>query len=278
MFFRTKMYMLKSLPGVDLRINSAGYSVAHNLTRHRMGPMADYDLRFVWSGRARVHDGTCWYPAEPGTVMCLRPGLTYVTEFQKRYPLGHAHIHFDYLNRKGLPFQPREQRLPPHFRRIRDVGFTRELMCRIADLKRSRDPSNHAVALQYMKGLVLSLCVADPLLHRSAAEREHHDKLEEVIRWVREDVPRTFDLAGLAEAAGYDADYFTRVFKRLYGMSPKRFFIELRMERACSMLAETSMSVEEVAGALGYADVYFFSRQFKVELRLSPSRWRKQRA
>jgi AraC-like DNA-binding protein len=83
-------------------------------------------------------------------------------------------------------------------------------------------------------------------------------------------------VAALAERAGYSADYFARVFQRIYGTTPKRFFVGERMERARSLLMNTSLGVEQIAAELGYADVFFFSRQFKQWSGVAPTRWRKR--
>ncbi len=80
----------------------------------------------------------------------------------------------------------------------------------------------------------------------------------------------------LARRSGLSCGHFRRVFRALAGEPPLRFILRHRIERACYYLAETPLPVNQVAAAAGYADVYFFSRQFKKRTGLSPSRWRKE--
>jgi transcriptional regulator GlxA family with amidase domain len=53
-------------------------------------------------------------------------------------------------------------------------------------------------------------------------------------------------------------------------MSPNRYVIRARIDRARQHLAETRMSAGEVAMTLGYADLAFFSRQYKQHVGHSP--------
>ena len=48
------------------------------------------------------------------------------------------------------------------------------------------------------------------------------------------------------------------------------------MERARLLLAESSLSVGMIAEALGFRDVFFFSRQFRQRTGLTPTAYRKQ--
>jgi AraC family transcriptional regulator of arabinose operon len=54
-----------------------------------------------------------------------------------------------------------------------------------------------------------------------------------------------------------------------------RFAIRQRVQRAQQLLRGSSMQISEIADALGYVDVYFFSRQFKQATGVSPSTYRR---
>ena len=68
----------------------------------------------------------------------------------------------------------------------------------------------------------------------------------------------------------YNQDYFRRAFKQRIGLTPQKFREMKRMEFAASRLG-MGVRVKAVAAELGYADPYYFSRQFKNYLRSSPS-------
>ncbi|GEM_PF-5909413 len=78
----------------------------------------------------------------------------------------------------------------------------------------------------------------------------------------------------LANVLGYSKDYFSRTFKRTYGVSPRRWIVLERIRRASAMLLETEKSITQIAHELGYNDVYLFSRQFKQIQDYSPQKYR----
>lgn len=78
----------------------------------------------------------------------------------------------------------------------------------------------------------------------------------------------------LARVAQLSPPYFTRLFTRTFGRSPRRFLLEERMRLASVRLLESSASVSQIARELGYADVFAFSRQFKAVQGQNPTAYR----
>jgi len=64
-------------------------------------------------------------------------------------------------------------------------------------------------------------------------------------------------------------------FQQVTGTSPKSFIVNQRMRRAKDLLRQSPMSIDAIAEALGYRDVFFFSRQFKKLTGTPPSTYRR---
>lgn len=79
----------------------------------------------------------------------------------------------------------------------------------------------------------------------------------------------------MAKKAGLSMPQFNRRFRDLTGTSPARYLIQRRVDRARLLLRETPMGLQEIAGALGYRDIYYFHRQFRAETGRTPSAFRK---
>ncbi len=77
-------------------------------------------------------------------------------------------------------------------------------------------------------------------------------------------------------AAQLDVDRSTlfRHFRAAYGISPKQYIERRRFRKACALLRETSLSVNEVAATCGFLDACYFSRAFQKRFGVPPSRWR----
>lgn len=88
---------------------------------------------------------------------------------------------------------------------------------------------------------------------------------------------QTASLQELADLAGLSRYHFCRAFKASAGLPPYQWQILKRIEKACSLLGATSLSVEEVAFSVGYDDPAYFSRLFRRETGFAPSDWRERR-
>jgi AraC-like DNA-binding protein len=79
--------------------------------------------------------------------------------------------------------------------------------------------------------------------------------------------------------SGVSEPYFRRIFERVYGMPPKRYVLTSRITRARYLLiTDPGLRVQEAAEAVGYTDVFHFSKTFKKETGLSPEMYRKEGA
>ena len=95
--------------------------------------------------------------------------------------------------------------------------------------------------------------------------------VDEVARLLRQDPGREWTVAEMAGRAALSRAQFTRRFVAQLGMSPAQYLIQARIDRADQLLTETGMTVTQVAAALGYTDVPYFSRQYKQRTGRSPS-------
>ena len=78
----------------------------------------------------------------------------------------------------------------------------------------------------------------------------------------------------LAQKNQLTPDYFSRIFKNTYGCSPRSWLTQERMRRAALLLAESNLSITEIATTVGYDDIYVFSKLFKKYNAKSPRHYR----
>ncbi|GAA2194236.1 AraC family transcriptional regulator [Streptomyces bangladeshensis] len=81
-------------------------------------------------------------------------------------------------------------------------------------------------------------------------------------------------VASLAAQAGVSRALFARRFTELMGRPPLAYLTECRMDEAEALLADTDLSIAQIAKTVGYADAFGFSAAFKRHKGLSPSTFR----
>ncbi|NRA39818.1 MAG: helix-turn-helix transcriptional regulator, partial [Planctomycetes bacterium] len=84
-----------------------------------------------------------------------------------------------------------------------------------------------------------------------------------------------FGVAAFAAAAGLSPSRFHDCYKNLRGITPLRFLTDMRMQRARELLADSSLSIGNIASLVGHPDPTVFGRIFKREHGLTPRDYRR---
>jgi len=79
----------------------------------------------------------------------------------------------------------------------------------------------------------------------------------------------------LAIACSLSESHFARCFRLSFGISVHQRLLQLRIERAKHLLADTEKSLVEIASLSGFCDQAAFTRTFTRVEHINPSRWRR---
>lgn len=101
-------------------------------------------------------------------------------------------------------------------------------------------------------------------------------RVSEALRVFRENPASVESIDSFATRLGSSRSHFDREFSREVGQPPGQFLINCKIIEARRYLESSHLRVGEIAEALGYRDIYFFSRQFKQLVGTSPAEYRKQ--
>lgn len=91
---------------------------------------------------------------------------------------------------------------------------------------------------------------------------------------MREHLSEGVPLDSVAQVCGLSTSTFIRLFHASTGLSPHQWLIERRIERACELMRDPSLSLIDVAYAAGFADQSHFTRTFTRRIGVTPSAWR----
>ncbi|MBQ7789189.1 MAG: helix-turn-helix transcriptional regulator [Clostridia bacterium] len=80
----------------------------------------------------------------------------------------------------------------------------------------------------------------------------------------------------LAAVCNISESCLKRLFKKKFGLSIKKYIIQKRMNYACELLRLNRYSINQIAEMCGFSDVYFFSKQFKSQIGISPTEYMKK--
>ncbi|MDO4165193.1 MAG: two-component regulator propeller domain-containing protein [Bacteroides sp.] len=86
-----------------------------------------------------------------------------------------------------------------------------------------------------------------------------------------------FDIESCAKELGLSKSTLHRRIKSVTGLTPLEFIRNVKMKRACQLLAKQELSVSEIAYALGFANPKYFTKCFKEELGMTPTEFIQQK-
>lgn len=101
-----------------------------------------------------------------------------------------------------------------------------------------------------------------------------HPKLSQVIQMMEINIEEPLSPADLADEVGMSTRQLERLFRRYLNRSPKRYYMELRLQKARNLLMQTDMSVINVALACGFASPSHFSKCYRAHYNTTPYRER----
>lgn len=234
----------------------------------------DYNLWYVVSGKGEMRINGDSYPISGGSCFLLRPGDHIRATQHMDDRLTVIYHHFEAYNR--LTNEPvRSEQLPPRHIFASGTYSLEQDVNRLLEIT-DRNEEGWMEEFGLLMKLILFRLYRDHVA--SAAEGEtaarHKRLIDHVIRDLRDNIGSEIDYGGLAAKFSVNARYLSQLFKKVTGLPLKEYRTKLRMERALSLLQETSLNISQVADALGYKDIYHFSKQFKLYYKQAPTAYR----
>lgn len=234
-------------------------------------PLPDYLLWYVMDGIGLMRLGDRAWELRPGTAFVFRPGTQpHGTQDPDRRLVVFG-MHFALVDALGQPLEATDV-LPPYGHVVRDMAFFATLAQRCDASYRRGDSLGMLQSRLLLQAMILHLDEEAQHPEPSAVDRA----LDEIIQAIQIEPSKRWTLEEMAQRAHLSRSQFVRRFRAVTGLAPAHFVVQARLERARHLIQETTMTLGQIAHALGYDDVYFFSRQYKQYAGYPPSALRRQ--
>lgn len=234
----------------------------------------EYVLHVVTKGKGIFQTGQKTFPLKAGQAFLIFPGEETYYEADKREPWSYIWVGFNGLKANEC---------------AAGAGFTKEaptgtFSCTEA-LVGYVDQMLEAHQLTYANELKRNSCM---LLFFAALIEDHQSAsqdafnydypgsvyVKQAVNYLSLNYSQRIKINDLAKYIGINRSYLTNSFKKVMKVSPQEFLVNLRMEKAVSLLSQTDLSVGAIASHVGYEDPLAFSKIFKQKYGLSPKTYR----
>lgn len=231
------------------------------------------ELQLIQGGRGEIHFDNQVISVREGDLMVCKPGIKLRTRSSDDYPLKGISIIIGNLKLHNMPPEillDEEKNPILHLNKNYDVlsrYFTNVLL------------ENSDAKLGSLD--LISFMLQSIIIHiiRIANQPKETASISTISRntrdYIRENYAQDLSLNALASFVFVSPYHLAHIFKEEIGMSPIQFMIKCRIDEAKRMLAETDLSVREIAQLVGYPNANYFNMLFKKIAGESPGKFRK---
>ena len=93
------------------------------------------------------------------------------------------------------------------------------------------------------------------------------------VEYIKQNYNKNISVENISDLLGIERSYLSRLFKTYKNKSTQNYIIDYRMEQAKRMFEEEDMNVSQVSTAVGYNNIYCFSRIFKSRVGMPPKEY-----
>lgn len=106
-------------------------------------------------------------------------------------------------------------------------------------------------------------------------KQEDHKPIREAKRYIEKHYKEAVSLEIVSDYVGFNAAYFSSLFKKETGITFLEYLTDTRMKKAKELLKETNLKVAVICEEVGYSDVKYFTKSFTKYTSLKPNEYRK---
>jgi len=208
------------------------------------------------------------------SVFVIPPGKAFRMKLKETAYLGNAHIafpvlgHIDILSFFDFPCLIQEPASLEIIRIVDELAICTQREERTLEL-------TDMIHRKHLEFKLLELLIKQAGLNSDVGARltDMH-RMQTVLDYINDHMPEEMSRKNLADLVNLSETRFHYVFKKIMGTSPMNYLMMQRLQEAQKRLLVTDASVTEIAGAVGFTNVSYFSKLFKSKFHVSPLQYR----
>lgn len=162
-------------------------------------------------------------------------------------------------------------------------NFQDPLVTQIAISLRTEQSAHEGGDRLYMETLAMTLAV-HLLKHygqsssslTDTSKFQPHGNLQSAVEFIMDNLEQSLSLDILAQLAQMSPSHFAHSFKKTIGVSPHRFIVQKRVEKAQYLLQKSQLTIGEIACQCGFASQSHLDNTFRKTVGTTPLKYRQQ--
>lgn len=273
MSYDTDRYIFYRAKSTALFLTECGIQICHAGHAAPLAKYPDYSMHFILEGKGFYDIGGRRYHLSAGEGFLIKPGDACSYTADEAEPWKYVYISFRGTQAKEL---------------ADGIGLSEkctfsfknsEEMQRVIYKMHSIGKEN---AHRGIDALGLFLYIMGQLIPKEQADKGEKAEMHQMHhfmrakRYIEDNFAYDTQIGDVALHACIERSYLYRLFMRHENCSPMQYLTKVRLSRAAELLRQTSLSVSEIADAVGFFDASHLSKKFIKKYGITPGEYRKE--
>ena len=251
-----------------LNVASARYGGDWHSVPHTHNHM---ELFFIVGGKGQFLIEDRLHPVNVNNLVIINPNVVHTEVSLNAQPLEYIVLGIDGVVLANSDSSDSQFSILDHYESV-DIASCLRNILREMEQKNS---GYEDICQAYMEILIIRLMRSTALAVPSEPQTiSTNRQCAAVRRYIDLHFKEALTLEQLAEEGHMNKFYLSHAFKREYGVSPINYMISKRIEESKYLLAETDLSLSQIAQLLGFSSLSYFSQVFHRTQSISPKEYR----
>ena len=229
------------------------------------------ELFYIIGGKGQFLINDQLYPVNTNHLVIINPNVLHTEVSLNAQPLEYIVLGVDGIELSISDTSNGQFCILDHFESLDMASCLRNIL-REMEMKQ---PGYEDICQAFMEILIIRLMRSTGLsVPSETSVVSTNRQCAAVRRYIDLHFKEALTLEQLAEEGHMNKYYLSHTFKKEYGVSPINYMISRRIEESKYLLAETDLSMSQIAQLLGFSSLSYFSQVFRKTQGLSPMEYR----
>ena len=231
------------------------------------------ELFYIVGGKGQFLIEDQIYPVNTNHLVIINPNVTHTEVSLNAQPLEYIVLGIDGVELSITENSNGQFCILDHFESMDITSCLRNILREMEQ----KQPGYEDICQAFMEILIIRLMRSTGLSVPAEPQNSvGNHQCATVRRYIDHHFKESLTLDQLAEEAHMNKFYLSHAFKQEYGISPINYMISRRLEESKYLLAETDLSMSQIAQLLGFSSLSYFSQVFHRTQGISPMEYRQQ--
>ncbi len=229
------------------------------------------ELFYIIGGKGQFLINDQLYPVNTNHLVIINPNVIHTEVSLNAQPLEYIVLGVDGIELSISNTSDGQFCILDHYESLDMASCLRNIL-REMEMKQ---PGYEDICQAFMEILIIRLMRSTGLsVPTEASAVSANRQCAAVRRYIDLHFKEALTLEQLAEEGHMNKYYLSHAFKREYGVSPINYMISRRIDESKYLLAETDLSLSQIAQLLGFSSLSYFSQVFHRTQSISPKEYR----